>query len=91
MAKTITTKDRRRGRACAAEDDDGGRGMISSTVLTLLVIPAIYLLVKGRRLGRIPAPERPACRNWLATLARRCGSGGFSGKLPRHFPTVGRA
>jgi Cu(I)/Ag(I) efflux system membrane protein CusA/SilA len=26
-------------------------GMVSSTVLTLLVIPAIYALVKGRRLG----------------------------------------
>ena len=27
-------------------------GMVSSTVLTLLVIPAIYLLVKGRALPR---------------------------------------
>jgi Cu(I)/Ag(I) efflux system membrane protein CusA/SilA len=27
-------------------------GMISSTVLTLMVIPAIYALVKGWRLGR---------------------------------------
>jgi Cu/Ag efflux pump CusA len=28
-------------------------GMISSTILTLIVIPAIYALVKGRRLGRV--------------------------------------
>ncbi len=27
-------------------------GMISSTILTLIVIPAIYALVKERRLGR---------------------------------------
>jgi Cu(I)/Ag(I) efflux system membrane protein CusA/SilA len=27
-------------------------GMVSSTVLTLMVIPAIYALVKGWRLGR---------------------------------------
>ncbi|WP_020084852.1 efflux RND transporter permease subunit [Hyphomicrobium zavarzinii] len=32
-------------------------GMVSSTVLTLLVIPAIYALVKGYRLPRTAAPE----------------------------------
>jgi Cu(I)/Ag(I) efflux system membrane protein CusA/SilA len=34
-------------------------GMLSSTVLTLVVIPAIYAVVKGRGLGRA---ERPAQR-----------------------------
>lgn len=28
-------------------------GMVSSTVLTLLVIPAIYALAKGRSIGRL--------------------------------------
>jgi Cu(I)/Ag(I) efflux system membrane protein CusA/SilA len=28
-------------------------GMISSTLLTLIVIPAIYALVKGAELGRV--------------------------------------
>ncbi|MBX9865187.1 MAG: efflux RND transporter permease subunit, partial [Hyphomicrobium sp.] len=32
-------------------------GMVSSTVLTLLVIPAIYALVKGYRLPRTATPE----------------------------------
>jgi Cu(I)/Ag(I) efflux system membrane protein CusA/SilA len=27
-------------------------GMVSSTILTLIVIPAIYALVKGREIGR---------------------------------------
>jgi Cu(I)/Ag(I) efflux system membrane protein CusA/SilA len=31
-------------------------GMISSTVLTLVVIPAIYMLVKSRGVGRTPTP-----------------------------------
>ncbi len=35
-------------------------GMVSSTVLTLLVIPAIYGLVKGWRLQPAPAPIREA-------------------------------
>jgi Cu(I)/Ag(I) efflux system membrane protein CusA/SilA len=35
-------------------------GMVSSTVLTLLVIPAVYGLVKGRRLQPAPAPIREA-------------------------------
>ncbi|WP_109122377.1 efflux RND transporter permease subunit [Azospirillum sp. TSO22-1] len=34
-------------------------GMISSTVLTLLVIPAIYALVKAREVGRPTAAPRP--------------------------------
>ncbi|CAO3414057.1 efflux RND transporter permease subunit [Azospirillum doebereinerae] len=34
-------------------------GMISSTVLTLLVIPAIYALVKAREVGRPAAAPRP--------------------------------
>jgi len=34
-------------------------GMVSSTVLTLLVIPAIYAIVKGRRLPRGAAAEAP--------------------------------
>jgi copper/silver efflux system protein len=38
-------------------------GMISSTVLTLLVIPALYALVKGWRLpSRAGAPAREAGR-----------------------------
>ncbi|HEX4077382.1 MAG TPA: CusA/CzcA family heavy metal efflux RND transporter [Rhizomicrobium sp.] len=35
-------------------------GMISSTLLTLIVIPAIYALVKGRRLANGPARYSPA-------------------------------
>ena len=35
-------------------------GMVSSTVLTLIVIPAIYALVKGARLPK--AFSRPAAR-----------------------------
>jgi copper/silver efflux system protein len=35
-------------------------GMVSSTLLTLIVIPAIYGLVKGRRLPRKADAERPA-------------------------------
>jgi copper/silver efflux system protein len=36
-------------------------GMVSSTVLTLIVIPAIYALVKGARLPKSPAPsEQPS-------------------------------
>jgi Cu(I)/Ag(I) efflux system membrane protein CusA/SilA len=34
-------------------------GMVSSTVLTLLVIPAIYGLVKGWRLPRTEAAQEP--------------------------------
>jgi Cu(I)/Ag(I) efflux system membrane protein CusA/SilA len=30
-------------------------GMVSSTILTLVVIPAIYALVKGYGLGRKPS------------------------------------
>jgi Cu(I)/Ag(I) efflux system membrane protein CusA/SilA len=33
-------------------------GMISSTVLTLVVIPAVYALIKGWGLSRRPASER---------------------------------
>jgi copper/silver efflux system protein len=32
-------------------------GMISSTILTLVVIPAVYALVKGLRLPRRPGVE----------------------------------
>ncbi len=32
-------------------------GMVSSTILTLVVIPAIYALVKGFGLGKVKAPE----------------------------------
>jgi copper/silver efflux system protein len=32
-------------------------GMISSTLLTLIVIPAIYALVKGTGLGKVPVTE----------------------------------
>ncbi|MGH6802462.1 MAG: efflux RND transporter permease subunit, partial [Methyloceanibacter sp.] len=35
-------------------------GMVSSTVLTLVVIPAIYAVVKGFTLRKRGAPERPA-------------------------------
>jgi Cu(I)/Ag(I) efflux system membrane protein CusA/SilA len=34
-------------------------GMVSSTVLTLVVIPAIYALVKGRGLGAGSGSARP--------------------------------
>jgi Cu(I)/Ag(I) efflux system membrane protein CusA/SilA len=32
-------------------------GMVSSTVLTLIVIPAVYGLVKGWRVGEAPQPS----------------------------------
>ncbi len=35
-------------------------GMVSSTILTLLVIPAIYSLWKGREIAVLPAPDRGA-------------------------------
>jgi len=35
-------------------------GMVSSTILTLLVIPAIYSLWKGREIAVSPAPDRGA-------------------------------
>ena len=35
-------------------------GMVSSTVLTLVVIPAIYAVIKGFTLRNGGAPERPA-------------------------------
>lgn len=35
-------------------------GMVSSTILTLIVIPAIYALIKQRGLPRHPSPETPA-------------------------------
>jgi Cu(I)/Ag(I) efflux system membrane protein CusA/SilA len=31
-------------------------GMISSTILTLIVIPAIYMLVKSHQVRRVPSP-----------------------------------
>jgi hypothetical protein len=34
--------------------------MVSSTILTLLVIPAIYSLWKGREIAVLPAPDRGA-------------------------------
>src|SRR4029453_11092867 len=39
-------------------------GMVSSTVLTLLVIPALYALVKRWQLRRLPAPAPAAARRW---------------------------
>jgi Cu(I)/Ag(I) efflux system membrane protein CusA/SilA len=41
-------------------------GMVSSTVLTLIVIPAIYALVKGRRLGA-PVAATSAEPSWVAS------------------------
>src|SRR5439155_20850734 len=38
-------------------------GMVSSTVLTLLVIPAIYALVKRWQISRMPLARRVAKRN----------------------------
>ena len=35
-------------------------GMVSSTLLTLIVIPAIYAVVKGLGLRKHGAPERPS-------------------------------
>jgi Cu(I)/Ag(I) efflux system membrane protein CusA/SilA len=32
-------------------------GMISSTLLTLIVIPALYAMVKGAALGKVPATK----------------------------------
>ena len=43
-------------------------GMISSTVLTLIVIPAIYAIVKGWRLPR-PAEAAVSSREWAAAPA----------------------
>ena len=46
-------------------------GMVSSTLLTLIVIPAIYALVKGVGLRRAPAPEpvRKTRRRRRSTVA----------------------
>ena len=41
-------------------------GMVSSTVLTLIVIPAIYALVKGVRLA-----SAPVARTTKSTIRRR--------------------
>jgi Cu(I)/Ag(I) efflux system membrane protein CusA/SilA len=35
-------------------------GMVSSTILTLIVIPAVYALVKGFGLERAPGPAEAA-------------------------------
>jgi Cu(I)/Ag(I) efflux system membrane protein CusA/SilA len=35
-------------------------GMVSSTLLTLIVIPAVYGLVKGMGLGKIASHQQPA-------------------------------
>ncbi|MDR6306313.1 Cu(I)/Ag(I) efflux system membrane protein CusA/SilA [Nitrobacter vulgaris] len=43
-------------------------GMVSSTVLTLLVIPAVYALIKGWRLPRSMASEETAIEQGLAGL-----------------------
>jgi Cu(I)/Ag(I) efflux system membrane protein CusA/SilA len=43
-------------------------GMVSSTVLTLLVIPAIYAIMKGWRLPHSAASSAPARRE-LSTAA----------------------
>ena len=40
-------------------------GMASSTVLTLIVIPAIYALVKGARLPKASKPSEPRAAPWL--------------------------
>ncbi len=57
-------------------------GMVSSSVLTLLVIPAVYALVKGWGL-----PARPAFRR-----CRRCGCRGCWGRAgtPRRGRAAGR-
>jgi AcrB/AcrD/AcrF family/Barrel-sandwich domain of CusB or HlyD membrane-fusion len=44
-------------------------GMVSSTVLTLLVIPAIYAIVKGWQLSRSTAMARPVEKHPLPTPA----------------------
>jgi Cu(I)/Ag(I) efflux system membrane protein CusA/SilA len=44
-------------------------GMVSSTVLTLLVIPAVYGLVKGWRLPSVGATEEAAAESTSAHLA----------------------
>jgi copper/silver efflux system protein len=41
-------------------------GMVSSTLLTLIVIPAIYALVKGAGLGKSQLPDR---REWKSSAA----------------------
>ncbi|MCB1392859.1 CusA/CzcA family heavy metal efflux RND transporter [Nitrobacter sp.] len=43
-------------------------GMVSSTVLTLVVIPAVYALIKGWRLPRSMASEETAIEQGLAGL-----------------------
>lgn len=43
-------------------------GMVSSTVLTLVVIPAVYALIKGWRLPRSMASEETAIEQGLADL-----------------------
>jgi hypothetical protein len=54
QGRSLCRRDGRRGRARATEDDDRREimvgGMISSAVLTLAAIPAIYVLVNQWRL-----------------------------------------
>jgi copper/silver efflux system protein len=50
-------------------------GMISSTVLTLVVIPAIYALVKGWRLGRVAAVAPAETASQPVEPARPVGAG----------------
>jgi Cu(I)/Ag(I) efflux system membrane protein CusA/SilA len=38
-------------------------GMVSSTLLTLIVIPAIYAVVKSRIVGVAPAAQQPDVSN----------------------------
>ena len=44
-------------------------GMVSSTLLTLLVIPAIYAIVKGWQLSRSTATARPVEKRPVPTPA----------------------
>jgi Cu(I)/Ag(I) efflux system membrane protein CusA/SilA len=35
-------------------------GLVSSTILTLLILPAVYYLIKRRHVQSDPEPEAPA-------------------------------
>ncbi|MBP2311808.1 efflux RND transporter permease subunit [Azospirillum soli] len=50
-------------------------GMISSTVLTLLVIPAIYALVKAREVGKANTPPQPPHRDLIPSHTETEGTG----------------
>jgi cobalt-zinc-cadmium resistance protein CzcA len=46
-------------------------GIVSSTLLTLVVLPALYRMVHGERVMRGDVAEKQPARSWLARLRPR--------------------